>query len=396
MRKKQAIIVGAGYAGIIAANRLARKSPELEVLLVTANPLFSEKIRNHQVIAGTKTKSHSIRKMLHKKVGLKLANVQKILTDRNSILLGNGEELQYDYLGYTPGMRAEEKKKPNNESYFSIVNEEDCLRLRKQLLENSNVSVTVIGGGLSGLETATELAESYPGIKITILDSGNIGKSFHPDAIEYMKKVLSDMDVNLLEKSKAKSFEKESIVLENGSRVLHDYCVFAAGLVASDLGSKSELAHNGIGQIFVDQYLQVPESPNILGAGDAVKIDKEEYSYLRMSCATALPMGVYLAERMAHLAGYDSKLGTKPFNFGYLGRCVSLGRSVGLIQFVSSDDQAQDRMLKGKLGGLVKELVCKFTILSCHAEKYFNFYSWPKHKEKLPSADASKLAVLGK
>ncbi|PJZ65327.1 NADH dehydrogenase FAD-containing subunit [Leptospira wolffii] len=395
MAKKRILILGGGYAGIIAANRLSRKSSDIDITLVTANPRFAEKIRNHQVIAGTKGKSHEISKLLRKNVHLRISKVEKILADRNSILLENGEELSYDYLGYTPGMKGR-KNEVSGESYFSIVKEEDSIALRKKLLEKESATITVLGAGLSGIETATELAEAYPEFEITLLDSGNIGKSFHPDAVSHMKKVLTDLRVRILEGKKAERFEKGEIRLENGETVFHDFCILSAGLAASDLGKKSGLSHNTIDQVLVNEYLEVPGYDKILGAGDAVKMPEDEYSYLRMSCATALPMGVYMAERMAARMGYKTKLGNRPFSFGYLLRCVSLGRSEGLIQTVDSEDSPKNKIWTGKFAAIIKELICKFTILSCKAEKYFDFYNWPKPKDRESEVNRPSLAVAGK
>lgn len=46
------VIVGGGYAGVMAANRLAGQG--IEVSLVTQDPHFVERVRLHQVAAGAR------------------------------------------------------------------------------------------------------------------------------------------------------------------------------------------------------------------------------------------------------------------------------------------------------------------------------------------------------
>ena len=46
------VIVGGGYAGTLAANRLRRR-PDIEITLVNPRPGFVERIRLHQLVADT-------------------------------------------------------------------------------------------------------------------------------------------------------------------------------------------------------------------------------------------------------------------------------------------------------------------------------------------------------
>ncbi|TGK00195.1 NADH dehydrogenase FAD-containing subunit [Leptospira langatensis] len=395
MSKKNILILGGGYAGIIAANRLARKKEDLQITLLTANPNFVEKIRNHQVIAGNLKKTHSIRDLLHKKVDLVLAKATKIEPQNNRVILENGEAISYDFLGYTPGMRSVNLKNlPGN--YFSIVNPEDCSQLRKKMEKSSSPRVTVLGAGLTGIETATEIAETYPHARVTLMDSGSVGKSFSSVGAEYIRKILSDLKIEVVEDSKAESLGEDHIQTSKGSFHFHDYCVTSVGFVASDLGSKSGLPHYPNGQVILDEYMQVPEYSNIIGAGDAVKPEGEQYSPLRMACATALPMGIYMAERISGLLGLKTSVGNTPFSMAYVIRCVSLGRNRGIVQSVQPDDVPVEKIWTGKMAAFIKETICKFTILSLRMEKYFDFYPIPKAKQEVVKKEEGLLATNAK
>lgn len=389
MESKSVIIVGGGYAGIVAANRLARKKLPIRILLITGNETFVEKIRNHQEIAGTNSKFYSVRSLLRKEVELKIGFVERILKEKRRVRLTNGEEYPYDFLGYTLGMRAKTNEE-FPETYYSVAEAKDCKRIRQELYENPDRRITVLGGGLTGIETASELAERFPKAMITLLDSGSIGGNFDPEAAMYMRKTLHKLGVTIFENRKAISFLRDGILTDTGEKISHDICLLSAGLSASPVGKESGWKTNELDQVFVSQTLQIPEEWNALGAGDGIRILGEGHSHLRMSCATALPMGVYMAERISFLLGTKSEIGSRPFSLGYVIRCVSLGRKYGLIQHLNPDDTPKQSFWKGRVGAVVKELICKFTVFSFKAEKYFDFYNWPAGP-KLDRNDESRV-----
>ena len=58
------LVVGAGYAGTIAANRLAKKLKEAHITLINPRTDFVERVRLHQQIAGTGSATTPLRDML--------------------------------------------------------------------------------------------------------------------------------------------------------------------------------------------------------------------------------------------------------------------------------------------------------------------------------------------
>ena len=50
------VVLGAGYAGLMAAMRLARKTDAaVAITLINAGDVFHERVRNHQLAAGHKS-----------------------------------------------------------------------------------------------------------------------------------------------------------------------------------------------------------------------------------------------------------------------------------------------------------------------------------------------------
>ena len=98
---------------------------------------------------------------------------------------------------------------------------------------------------------------------------------------------------------------------------------------------------------------------DIYAVGDAADLSQAIATPIRMACATALPMGAYVADELAaHLTG----VAHRPYEFAYAGRCISLGRRAGLVQLVDADDRPKEQIITGRMGALIKELICRYTV----------------------------------
>lgn len=384
---KTVLVAGGGYAGIIAANRLARKKLPLEIVLVTAQEQFQERIRNHQLLAGTLKRTFMVRSLLHKKVKLVIQKISKIEPESKSVVLENGLELGYDHLIYSLGVHGSPVV-TSGDSYVAVSDVEACAKMHERIKQNESPKITVVGAGLSGIETAAELSKSFQNAKVTLVDSNSFGKGFSIGGKNAMNGFFSKNNVRILENSKILKYLDKKLVTADGAEIEHDFCILANGLAACKVGSDSGLRTNPIGQVYVNQFLEVEGHPEIIGAGDCVQVVSSGYDHLRMACATALPMGIYAAERLSHKLGIESKKGKKPFSLAYLGRNVSLGREDGVIQESNPDDSPTDKIWTAKSAKWIKELICKFTILSFKLEKSFDFYFWksfPENKEEFAS-----------
>ena len=80
---------------------------------------------------------------------------------------------------------------------------------------------------------------------------------------------------------------------------------------------------------------------------------------MRMSCQAALPLGAQAANTvLARIAG-DSPAAVDQ---GFVGQCISLGRSFGTFQFAHRDDRPAGFHLSGRTAAWVKEYICKGTV----------------------------------
>ena len=99
------VVVGGGYAGVLAANRL-RQRPDIDVTLVNPRPQFVERIRLHQLVAGNDDAIEDYSTVLAGSVTLVVDSAERIDAAAHSLRLSSGATLDYDYLIYAVGSTA--------------------------------------------------------------------------------------------------------------------------------------------------------------------------------------------------------------------------------------------------------------------------------------------------
>ncbi|NLV78787.1 MAG: FAD-dependent oxidoreductase, partial [Rhodococcus sp.] len=92
------VVVGAGYAGMQAANRLLSRHTDIDVTVVNPRPVFVERVRLHQVAAGTGSATHDLVDLLHPRAALRVASVVRVGED--VVELDDGAAVRFDAAVY--------------------------------------------------------------------------------------------------------------------------------------------------------------------------------------------------------------------------------------------------------------------------------------------------------
>lgn len=370
--KKKIIVLGAGYAGLMAVNRLAKLNLNFKILLINESDTFVERIRNHEFAAGLEVPQHKVNNLIPNQVEFLVDRVESLDPKSKTIQLASDKKKRnYDYLIYALGSTSEAN---SNNKALAVYTRWKASELSKSLEGKQAGNLWILGAGLTGIELATEIKESYPEWEVGLIDKNLFANDFSTQARNYLLKTFQKMDIALLENENFEIQENSIFLSKSKTKLQADLIVQSFGFQCCDLGSKSDLKVNAKNQIFVEASLQVAEYPEIFVAGDSAYV---QGSHLRMGCVTAMPMGVHVAE-MVHRSAKG--LPVKDFAFGFAGRCVSLGRKQGLIQMTNTRDEPKSIIITGRLGAIIKEFVCKYTLFSIRLEKYFSFrtYFWPK------------------
>ncbi|MFJ8406034.1 NAD(P)/FAD-dependent oxidoreductase [Streptomyces microflavus] len=357
------IVIGAGYSGAIAAGRLARRlrRQDVAITLVNAEPDFVERVRMHQLAVGQELRPRLFSEMFAGTgVRLRLARVTAVDVDRRTVTVTDGqstEELPYDTLVYALGSAWNTQGVPGTaEHAHDIAGRPGALRLRERLAGlAAGQPVVVVGGGLTGLEAATEIAEARPDLDVALAARGGLGDWLSPKGARHLRKVVDRLGITVHEHTAVTAVEADRVTTAD-STVPAAVTVWTTGFAVHPIAQATALKTDTTGRIEVDGTMRSLSHPDVYAIGDAARVMGPGDKPLRMSCASGVPTAWQAADSIA------SRLtGTKPTTvpLRYFNQCISLGRREGLIQYVTADDRARPAALTGRTAAFYKELVCK-------------------------------------
>ncbi len=380
------IVIGGGYAGMIAALRLAGKTRQHSITLINATDTFVERIRLHQLAAGEPQPHRSIPAMLGGRgIEFVQGRVIHLDADRREVVVQSAAEtrsLSYDALVYALGSFVDAEAVPGARDYaLTLGSVEKAQQMQAQLKANPGARVVLVGGGLTGIELATELADQYPDLSLTLLTRDRLGPNLSEKGRAYLLKGMARRRIDLREGVSVERFTADGVIASDGTRFPAEISLWAGAFGVPPLAREAGLAVNRAGQILIDDTLRSLSHPEIFAVGDAAA------SGLRMACATALPLGAQAADNLAALLNGDP---LQPFRFGYLIRCISLGRHDGLVQRVNADDSPREQIVTGRAAAWIKEAICRSTVLGLQLERRIpGSYQWPHGAEVAPLVEAS-------
>lgn len=393
--RTQVVVVGGGYAGVMAANRLTQRD-DVAVTLVNARATFVERIRLHQRVAGTHDAVVDLRHVLADAVRLEVATVERIDAPGRRLEIADGGSLAYDYLVYAVGSTSAAPTVPGAaEHAFPLGSLEEADRLAPELAAAApDARITVVGAGPSGIETASELAEQ--GRTVTLVSGDVMGPYLHPRGRRAVERELRRLGVTILDGPGANvtGVTADAVQLADGRDLPSDVTIWTAGFAVPDLAARSGLSTDDAGRMRTDETLTSVDDDHVVAAGDAGAPSGLPY---RMSCQAAGQLGAAAAETvLSRLAGAEPS----PAAVGFLGQCLSLGRGAGLFQFSSRGDVPVRLILGGRLGARsgawLKELVCRSTVQGLVLEgrrpglvRYPAFVGDPRRREALRARRAT-------
>jgi NADH:ubiquinone reductase (H+-translocating) len=350
------VVIGGGYAGTLAANRLKTRR-DVAVTLVNPRPEFVERIRLHQLVADTGTATVAYTDVLHPDVALVIDTATAIDVAGRQVRLASGSGLRYDYLIYAVGSTAAPGGVPGAAEWgFPIGEFEYAVRLRDRVDElHPSAPICVVGGGLTGIETAAELAERRPEGDVTLICGPILGPSLSEPGRRSVARQLARLGVRVLEASVAEVGEF-GVVLSDGKELASAATVWTAGFGVPDLAARSGLSTDARGRLRTDETLTSVDDERIVAAGDCAAPSGKP---LRMSCQAAGPLGVQAANTvLSRITGEQPAR----LNQAFVGQCVSLGRKRAMYQLSHTDDTPRRWYIAGRPAAAIKEFICKGTV----------------------------------
>ena len=382
-QRTRVVVVGGGYAGVIAANHLQLR-PDIEITLVNPRAEFVERIRLHQLVTGSDDATVAYADVLGPRVRLVVDTTTRIDPAARRVHLADGDPLPYDYLIYAVGSGAATPTVPGAAEFgYPIADLEQARRLTAVLdAAPPGAPICVVGGGLTGIETAAELADR--GRAVTLVCGAVLAPGLSGPGRRSVTRRLRALGVEIVEGSAVAAVAAHAVTLDDGHRLPSAVTIWTAGFGVPDLAARSGLRTDAIGRLLTDETLTSVDDDRIVAAGDAAA---PSGAPLRMSCQAALPLGAQAANTvLARLEGNPPAA----VNQAFTGQCISLGRSAGTIQIARTDDTPLPLYLGGRAGAAIKEAVCKATVSFLRREaRKPGSYFWLKGGNR-PSAEAAR------
>ncbi|MEW2049278.1 FAD-dependent oxidoreductase [Streptomyces sp. NPDC005476] len=361
--KHHIVVLGAGYAGSYVAGTLARRlsRADTEITVVNAEPDFVQRLRLHQLAAGRQIEAPQLTDVFAGTgIRLRLARVTDVDPDRQVVAVadadGGGGEIGYDTLLYALGSRVTTHGVPGvAEHAFDVAGRPSALRLRERLdslsRRDGGGSVLVVGDGLTGIETATEIAESRPGLSVTLVARGELGAQLSAGARSHLRHACDRLRITVLERTEAAAVEAARVRCADGTALASDATVWTAGFAAGPIAAAGGLEVTEHGRIVVDRTMRSVSHPNVYAAGDSAYAMGDNGRPLPMSCASAGYTGM---QATAAIVGRLTGRKIANTKLEYLGNHISLGRRDGILQMVDGDGQAKPKYVGGRNAARIK------------------------------------------
>ena len=333
---KSIVVIGAGYAGILAAKKLEkklRKYDDINISIIDKNPYHTMLTELHEV-AANRVEEDSIRISLKKvfagrKVNVIMDNISKIDFD-NKKVIGEDNTYGYDYLVLAAGSKPTYFGTKGAEEFsYKLWSYEDAVILKDRIHEvfrkascerNINqkrklLTFYIVGAGFTGVELAGEIAEYAPILceqyeipreLVSIYDVDILPRTVPilPEKLsDKVEKRLTKMGVTVKLNTGVVGIGEDFIELKTGDTVTkHDAgtVVWTAGIESSDVTKHASevLESAGRGRIKVDKYLRTLEHEDVYVVGDNMMFIPEGQT-------VPVPQMVENCEQSAHTAAHN-------------------------------------------------------------------------------------------
>jgi NADH:ubiquinone reductase (H+-translocating) len=352
--RPRVVILGAGFGGLTAAKALSK---DADVTVVDRHNFQTFLPLLYQVAtAGLAADhvAHPVRGALRKS-GVKFRMGSPISVDHKnkSVKLDSSEVLEFDHLIVALGSATADFGVAGvNEHALGMKSVHEAIGIRAEVMrrfedlcrfeDQTRLSLSVVGGGPTGVEMAGALAELKRGplkndeanaadhIDIYLIEAGpRILPMFSEKLSARAKKDLEKLGVIVLLNTAVQEVKPRQILVKDGSVIPSEVTIWAAGVKGEPTGGLLNLPLEGT-RISVAQNLQVNHYPHIWAIGDISSAKGADGGFLPMVAPVAMQQGRWVAKQIMRAAR-----GQALQDFKYLdkGSMATIGRHKAVVQF---------------------------------------------------------------
>lgn len=271
------VILGGGYGGLAIANQLLNSDipNDTEITLVDRMPFQGLKTEYYALASGTVAETE-IRVLFpsDSRITLKYGEVTSVDLNAKLVMFQDKEPLPYDTLVIGLGCVDKFHDIPGAEDYACSIQTMSSSRITYQRVNDVAPFgyVSIVGGGLSGVEMAAELRESRPDLNIRIIDrSASVLAAFPEKLQRFARSWFTEHDIEM--RSRISLNRVEPGVLYNQDELIHtDVTIWTAGIQPSPVVQKLNLPKDAGGRLIVNKYHQLPDHTDVYVVGDCASL----------------------------------------------------------------------------------------------------------------------------
>ncbi len=350
------LILGGGFGGFTTAKTLCRLvagRDDVGVMVISRDNFFTF----WPMLAGaissdidTNNVAQPLRRALIRAgASFRRAEVESVDFEKQCVT-AEGREFPYDHLVIALGGEPAYFGIPGVEEYaLSMKGISTAEKIRDRVIEryeettlargdvpDSKLTFVIIGGGATGVETASELHElvhgvlapDYPNIsphrvKIVLVDrNAEILKELDPALRRTARKKLAELEITVYQNVKAKEIRADRVILDDGTEIPCENPIWTAGARASETLDKFDLPHDERRGLITDKFMHVEGHENVWGIGDCALVLEEDGKPVPPNAQAATQQGHAVAHNV--LATIDGEE-LEPFDYKPLGQLVEMG-----------------------------------------------------------------------
>jgi NADH dehydrogenase len=355
------IVVGAGFAGLACAKRLA-DDPRVRVTVLDKAGYHQFQPLLYQVATAELT-SRDITFDLdrvfgkHANIAARAAEVTSADPQTATVTLAGGETVSGDVLVLAAGSQPNFFHTPGAaEHAYPLYSVDDARRVRSRILQlfrdvstrpeliaEGALTFVVVGGGPTGVETAGAIAElvydvmphrhhpvATAGARIILVDLGHVLLApFSDGAHAYAAKQLQRRGVQLRLGTSVTEVGPDQVRLSDGTTINTHLVVWGGGVMAAPLAERAGLAQGRGGRIDVQHDLTVAGFPHVYALGD--------FANTPFGDEQALPGLGSVAQQAGKWAGGNiladrAGAGRRPFHYHDKGIMAMIGRKAAVAE----------------------------------------------------------------
>jgi NADH:quinone reductase (non-electrogenic) len=357
------VVLGGGFAGVGAVHKL--KHADADVVLIDKHDYHTFQPLLYQLATGlleTTAVGHSLRDLVKDQSNTTIhkAPITGIDLGAREVRFDGLAPVTYDFLVLSLGAEVTYfGTEGAAEHAFPMYTLADAIRLKDHILErweaadkdselvdDGALTVVVVGGGPTGVETAGALAElyrsnfvtDYPTLpqekaRVVLVEAGDeIFAMFKPNLREYARDALEQRTVEVMTGARVESVSPTRVTLSTGEVISAHTLVWGAGLQGNRLVQSLGIELQRGNRIAVGPDLELPGHAGVFVVGDVAAItDSKTGQVLPQLGSVALQSGEHVGETISRRVAGKS---TKPFAYRDKGTMAAIGRHSAVVQML--------------------------------------------------------------